>query len=75
MSDSIEKQVVVRCSVEHAFEVFTDRIDLWWPLSHRPKGATRLVLGAEVGGRLYATMAAGDALMGEVIECEVPSRI
>jgi len=29
----LTKAVVVDCSVERAFEVFTDRLGEWWPLA------------------------------------------
>lgn len=35
MDEILTRTISLNCSIEHAFEVFTDRIDLWWPRSHR----------------------------------------
>ena len=31
-TEAIRRSVTVNCSVEHAFETFTERIHEWWPL-------------------------------------------
>ncbi len=44
MADILTRQIALDCDVAHAFDVFTDRIDLWWPRRHRrtPEAALRL---------------------------------
>ncbi|MCR9144898.1 MAG: SRPBCC domain-containing protein [bacterium] len=70
MSDStllVDREWRVNCSPEHAFAVFTDRLDAWWPVSHRRGADSQLRF--ETGGpdnqrRLVERRADG----GEIIE-------
>ena len=32
---SVKKSVTVKCSREHAFEIFNKRSDPWWPKTHK----------------------------------------
>jgi uncharacterized protein YndB with AHSA1/START domain len=43
------------CPVEHAFAVWTERIDTWWPSDHTVSGAAgaQVVLQPGVGGRIF----------------------
>lgn len=76
MSEPLRRTVRVRCPVSHAFEVFTARLDLWWPPGHRRFGTSQLFLEARVGGRFFERSATGEeARLGEVIRCEPPHRI
>lgn len=45
----------VACSAAHAFVVWTDRIDAWWPRDHTATNDPRSVIRLEkrVGGRLF----------------------
>jgi hypothetical protein len=44
----------VDCPAEHAFSVWTSRIDTWWPSDHTVSGAADLVvLQCGVGGRIF----------------------
>jgi len=60
---TVRKSVVVDCSPEHAFEVFTERIHTWWPheshspADERPESTT---FEPRVGGRLYDRTADGE---------------
>ncbi|MDA8019918.1 MAG: SRPBCC domain-containing protein [Thermoanaerobaculia bacterium] len=52
----VRKEIVVRCRLELAFEVFTARIAEWWPLDSHSVGqaqAQTVRLEPRVGGRLY----------------------
>jgi uncharacterized protein YndB with AHSA1/START domain len=65
--------VRVECGVEHAFDVFTARIDLWWPRSHRRREGSVMLLEPTVGGRFAERAPSGEEVrMGEVIRCEPP---
>jgi uncharacterized protein YndB with AHSA1/START domain len=76
MNEPIRKVVRVRCGVEHAFDVFTARIDLWWPASHRRFPRSVMMLDPAVGGRFAERSPAGEeVLLGEVIRCEPPRAI
>ncbi len=48
MDDILTRTIALNCSVEQAFDVFTGKIDLWWPRGHRKhrEGALRLDAGA-----------------------------
>ena len=44
MDEILVRSIDLRCSVEHAFAVFTDQIDLWWPRGHRRNRDAALTL-------------------------------
>jgi hypothetical protein len=51
----------VACSAEHAFAVWTTRIDTWWPRDHTVSGrAEAVVLQSGVGGRIFERTPDGD---------------
>lgn len=76
MSEPLRRTVRVRCPVAHAFDVFTARLDLWWPPKHRRFAASELFLEARVGGRFFERSSTGEeARLGEVVRCEPPHRI
>lgn len=76
MAEPLLRSIRVRCSVEHAFFVFTKRLDLWWPASHRRFAESRLVLEAGVGGRFFERAEGGqEATLGEVLVWEPPERL
>ena len=56
----LEKEIRVACSREHAFAVFTSRIDVWWPRGHRRFGESELRLEPFVGGRFFERAANGE---------------
>jgi uncharacterized protein YndB with AHSA1/START domain len=76
---AIRKSVQVACSVEDAFQVFTDHIGSWWPLATKSVGlehAVNLVLEPRRGGRVYEQVRGGDEHeWGEVLAWEPPSRL
>jgi uncharacterized protein YndB with AHSA1/START domain len=77
LSRVIYKNIRVRCSVPHAFRVFTQKIDLWWPSSHR-MGAqpSKIEIEGREGGRFYSLSADGGLRpMGHVLCWEPPERL
>jgi uncharacterized protein YndB with AHSA1/START domain len=76
---TVRKSVVVDCTPEHAFEVFTDRLDTWWPFeTHRPGEGMPVSATFEPrpGGRVYHTLADGKELeWATVLVWEPPSRL
>ncbi len=76
MNEPVRKALRIECGVEHAFDVFTSRIDLWWPRSHRRFPGSVVLLEPEVGGRFAERTPEGEEVrMGEVIRCEPPFAI
>jgi uncharacterized protein YndB with AHSA1/START domain len=52
---AVRKEIVVEASREHAFRVFTDQIDRWWPRAHHigKTDMQKAVLETREGGRWY----------------------
>ena len=68
----------VACSIEHAFTVWTSRIDMWWPTDHTVTGhrGVSVVLEPGVGGRVYERTPDGvEHDWGEVTIWEPPPRL
>jgi uncharacterized protein YndB with AHSA1/START domain len=76
---ALRKSVLVECSVEHAFRVFTEEIGGWWPLASHSvfaKDAQAVILEGRVGGRFYERSKDGEeAPWGTVTAWEPPHRI
>jgi uncharacterized protein YndB with AHSA1/START domain len=78
MTEPLRLDVVVACPVEHAFDVWANRIDTWWPRDHTASGqpGARVVLERHVGGRIYEVTADGtEHEWGEVTAWEPPHRL
>ena len=75
---SVKKSVTVKCSREHAFEIFNKRYDLWWPKTHKIGSADfkTAVVEEKVGGRWYEVGVDGSTCeWGKVLAYEPPSRV
>lgn len=73
----VRKQVLVEATQRRAFDVFTLRLDRWWPKSHSIGSAAvrRSVLEPFVGGRWYAECEDGsEVVVGHVLTWEPPAR-
>ena len=78
MIEPIRLAFDVACPAEHAFEVWTARIDRWWPADHTASGdaATLVVLEGRAGGRIFERTPSGDEHdWGEVTIWEPPTRL
>ena len=76
MTNSLRKTIRVRCSVSHAFRIFTEQVDIWWPPGHRKFENSRMCFEVHEGGRFFEQSTAGEeAVLGEVLACEPPHRI
>ncbi len=75
---SVKKCVVVNAPVAHAFKVFTERLDLWWPRTHhigKVEPFTAILEGRE-GGRWYERGADGsECEWGRVLVYSPPTRV
>jgi uncharacterized protein YndB with AHSA1/START domain len=67
----------VDCPPQHAFTVWTSKIDRWWPRDHTVSGdPEEVVLESGRGGRIYERTAAGVRHeWGEVTVWEPPHRL
>ena len=75
MSRSIVRTIEVHCSQLHAFEVFTTKVDLWWPVGHRNFDQSVLRFAREVGGRFLERSSTGEEVeLGKILGWEPPDR-
>lgn len=68
----------VGCPADVAFDLWTARIDTWWPRDHTASGdaETTVVIEPHVGGRVYERTAAGREIdWGEVTAWDPPNRL
>lgn len=75
MIDPIEIDFTVACSPEHAFDVWTARTALWWPVEHTVSAEPDVAVSIEprVGGRIFERTPAGEEhAWGEVLAWEPP---
>jgi len=77
MTTPLEISFEVECSAEHAFSVWTSRIDAWWPSDHTVSGGPELVvLQGGVGGRIFERTSDGvEHDWGEVTVWNPPVRL
>jgi hypothetical protein len=76
--EPIRKQILVEASQAHAFRVFTDGIDRWWPREHHigKSPLKRSVLEPGVNGRWYAICEDDSQCdVGKVLAWEPPGRL
>lgn len=74
----VRKTIVVEANQAHAFDVFTNGLDRWWPKDHHI-GATPVVkelLEPREGGRWYTTHEDGsEVITGHMLVWDPPRRI
>lgn len=76
MTEALSFTFDVGCSPEHAFDMWTSRIDTWWPRDHTVHQAVAVVLQPGIGGRIYERDAEGvERDWGAVTAWEPPSRL
>lgn len=74
----VRKTVIVEASQAHAFDVFTNGIDRWWPKSHHIGSApvVKEIIEPREGGRWYATHEDGsESTTGRMLVWDPPQRI
>lgn len=74
----VRKTVTVDASIDHAFRVFTEGFDTWWPRSHHigKSPMRKAILEPRAGGRCYSQQEDGtDCDWGTVLACEPPTRL
>lgn len=78
MTEPLRVSFEVGCARSHAFDVWTNQIDLWWPADHTATGENGLTVTLEprVGGRIFQRDPAGVEIdWGEVTEFTPPSTL
>lgn len=73
----VRKSITVKATVEHAFRVFTEGVDTWWPRSHHigKSPMKRTVIEGRAGGRAYSEQVDGtERDWGSVLVWEPPRR-
>jgi Activator of Hsp90 ATPase homolog 1-like protein. len=68
----------IRCSPEHAFEVWTTRVSKWWPKGHSASGnpETLVVLEPREGGRIFERTPDGTEIdWGQITLWSPPRRL
>ena len=75
---SVRKSITVKASVEHAFQVFTEGFDTWWPRGHHIGTAPlkKAIIEGRVGGRCYSEQIDGtECPWGSVLAWEPHTRL
>ena len=75
-TDAIRKTVLVDFEPAEAFELFTARIDSWWPVrthSYGGEQVKRVVFEQHVGGRVYEVTDDGEQDWARVRELDPPA--
>ena len=75
---AVRKSIVVNASVDHAFKVFTEGYDSWWPRSHHigKSPMTKAIIEGKAGGRCYTEQQDGtECDWGKVLIWEPPHRL
>ena len=70
MADILTRTIDLACSVDHAFDVFTNKIDLWWPRGHRKNRDASLTLSGDA--LIERSADGGEWIMGQVAAIEPP---
>ena len=76
--EPVRTTVTVEASIAHAFRVFTEGVDRWWPRSHHiaDRPMAKAVLEAKKDGRFFERAEDGsECEWGTVTACEPPTRI
>ena len=75
----VEKQIKVRLNQEAAFQLFTEGLGRWWPLSSYSVGMAKAEscrMEGQVGGRIYEVMESGEeSEWGRVTEWDPPENV
>lgn len=75
MTDRLELQFQLACTPGHAFRVFTEMIDLWWPPGHKRHPDSAMVFVSGPDGRLVERSDGRDDPVGDVVAWEPPHRL
>ena len=71
----LRKSIAIACPAEHAFRVFTERMNDWWPFEGHSifDGDAAIVWESQVGGRVYERSSGGEeGLWGTIVSWDPP---
>lgn len=77
-TEAIRRSVTVDASVEHAFQVFTERMGDWWPIkrySVHEELADEAAMEPRLGGAVFERWREGTENWGEILAWEPPRRV
>ena len=76
-TDPLAMSLDLTCPAEHAFSVWTTRMDSWWPADHTVSGRPeQIVLQGHVGGRIFERTPEGvEHDWGRVTVWDPPARL
>jgi uncharacterized protein YndB with AHSA1/START domain len=77
-ANTVKKSVTVKAGIDHAFRVFTEGFDSWWPRSHHigKSPMTRGVIEGRTNGRCYSEQEDGtECDWGTVLVWDPPKRL
>jgi uncharacterized protein YndB with AHSA1/START domain len=77
-NQTIRKRLLVNTAQERAYEVFTKKIDRWWPRTHHigKTPVKEFILEPRLNGRWYSTHEDGsECEIGKVLVWEPPKRL
>ncbi|MEZ4236472.1 MAG: SRPBCC domain-containing protein [Myxococcota bacterium] len=77
MSEPVRYEVRVACPPDHAFRVFTERIDQWWPAAHRSLPGAALAFDPPgLGGCLVERPPEGEPVpLGRILAWDPPDHL
>jgi uncharacterized protein YndB with AHSA1/START domain len=73
----VRKSITVKASADHAFRVFTEEFDTWWPRTHHigKSPMKKAIIEGKVGGRCYSEQVDDtDCDWGQILVWEPPQR-
>jgi len=74
----VKKTLLLAATPAHAFDVFTNGLDRWWPRTHGIGSAplVKSIIEPRLGGRWYTTHEDGsEAVIGRMLVWEPPHRL
>jgi hypothetical protein len=77
ISEPLQLQFDVACAAEHAFEVWTSRTAMWWPVDHTfsEEKNLEIIFERHAGGRIFERTTSGtEHEWGEILVWDPPRR-
>jgi uncharacterized protein YndB with AHSA1/START domain len=78
MIEPLRISLLVDCSIDHAFETWTQQPETWWPLAHTVthEPGVRVTFEPRVGGRIFERTPAGaEVEWGRITAWDPPRRL